>query len=286
MNKMNPILDKEYIAEYYDQTLPYYAKFWSRDSESNALHYGFWEKDTKNIKEALLSENRFLSEIAGIKSTDKVLDAGCGIGGSALWIAKNVGATVTGVTLSKRQLEEAKELAIKNNLEERVDFHIGDYLHADFADNSFDIVWAIESVCHAERKIEFLREAYRLLRKGGRLVVADGFLLRKPLDSEGGLYNKFLVGLALPNLAGVADFQEDMKEVGFVSPQFFDKTDAVKKSARMLYERCLVAYPFAKIANALGLIPDIVFRNGPAGIAQYKMVKSGLAGYGIFLGKK
>ncbi len=286
MDEVNPIIDKKYIAEYYDQTLPYYTKFWSRDPESNALHYGFWENGTKSVKEALLNENRFLSEIAGIKSTDKVLDAGCGIGGSGLWIGKNIGATVTGITLSARQLERAKELAVKNNLGERVNFCAGDYIHTDFADNSFDVVWAIESVCHAERKIEFLKEAHRILRKNGRLVVADGFLLRKPLSPERNLYDKFLAGLALPNLAQVADFRENMKEVGFVGSRFFDKTDAIKKSAKILYERCLIAYPFARVANVLGLIPDIVFKNGPAGIAQYKMVKAGLVGYGIFLGKK
>jgi len=41
-----------------------------------------------------------------------------------------------------------------------------------------------------------------------------------------------------------------------------------------------------KIANLLGLVPDVVLKNGPAGIAQYKMVKSSLAGYYVFLGKK
>ncbi|KKU04349.1 hypothetical protein A2Z63_00340 [Candidatus Giovannonibacteria bacterium RIFCSPLOWO2_02_44_8] len=75
------------IAEYYDKTSPFYKIFWHRDDESHALHYGFWNGDTKSVKEALLNENKFLADILHISSGAKILDAGCSIGGSAIWLA-------------------------------------------------------------------------------------------------------------------------------------------------------------------------------------------------------
>ena len=140
------------IAEYYDASLPFYKLFWHRDDESNALHYGFWEKGTRNIKEALLNENKFLADILNIQDGAKILDAGCGIGGSAIWLAKNYPVSVTGITLSKKQVEKARQLAKKHGVQDTVDFSLQNFLHTEFPSEYFDVVWAIESVCHAEKK--------------------------------------------------------------------------------------------------------------------------------------
>ena len=58
-------MDNTYVAKYYDETLPYYKRFWHY-GESNALHYGFWDRGTKSVGEALLNENKFLAELADV----------------------------------------------------------------------------------------------------------------------------------------------------------------------------------------------------------------------------
>ena len=279
-------MDNVYVAKYYDQTLPYYRRFWHRDGESNALHYGFWEQETRNVGEALLNENKFLANLANIKVGEQILDAGCGVGGSSIWLAKERHAKIIGITLSEKQVEEAKKLAKRLGVDKEVEFQLKDFLKTGFKDNFFDVVWAIESVCHAEIKSDFLREAYRILRPGGRLIVADGILKRDPNPDEVKLYRDFLTGLALPNLEKFSNFESAMVHIGFKNVKALDKTVDIKKSARILYQRCLIAYPFFKLAHLLGLIPDVVMKNGPAGIAQYKIVKMGLAGYGVFYGEK
>jgi len=274
------------IAEYYDRTLLFYKIFWHRDDESYALHYGFWEKGTKSVKEALLGENNFLADILKIPSDAKILDAGCGIGGSTIWLAKNFNVSVVGITLSKKQLEKANQLAKTYRVQNRAAFHLQDFLHTNFPNDYFDIIWAIESVCHAKDKKEFLAEAYRILKPGGKIVVADGLLKREVEDSEKGIYKDFLDGLVLLNLAKIDNFNNWMKEVGFRNVKFWDKTEEIKPSSKILYRRTSLLHPFAKILYKFGLISPTVFKSGLAGIAQYKLVKRGIGGYGVFYGEK
>jgi len=275
----------EHIAEYYDKTLPFYKTFWHRD-KSYALHYGFWDKTTKSLSEALLNENRFLAGLTEIKPKETILDAGCGVGGSAIWLAKNFDVKVWGITISRRQLEEAKRLAAMYRLKDKVEFDYQDYLHTKFPDNYFDIVWAIESVCHADNKKEFLKEAHRILKPKGRLIVADGFLKRSVRKSEEVAYKEFLEGFALPNIVKMSDFRSWMHEVGFNNIKFLDKTKAVDPSSRIMFRRVSLAYPIVKILHKFNLLPIVLFKNSRAGIAQRKLVKQGAAGYAAFYGEK
>ena len=64
----------------------------------------------------------------------------------------------------------------KKELTDKVDFEIMDYCATAFPDESFDVVWGCESICYADDKEQFIKEAWRLLKPGGRLVVADGFV--------------------------------------------------------------------------------------------------------------
>jgi tocopherol O-methyltransferase len=89
---------------------------------------------------------------ANITQHDRVLDAGCGIGGSALWLAKYKNADVAGISISARQIEKAKTLAKQAKVDHLVSFSVIDYLVTGFPKESFDVVWAIESVCHTGRK--------------------------------------------------------------------------------------------------------------------------------------
>ena len=278
--------DSQRVVEYYDRTLPFYRLFWHRDPVSHAIHYGFWDLDTKSLQEALLNENRFLAKLARIGSGTRVLDAGCGVGGSSIWLVKNVGAHVVGISVSKRQIDRARQLAREAGVADKTEFYVKDFLNTGFPESSFNVTWAIESACHAVDKRMFLQEMYRVLRPGGRLVVADGFLRRPVEAAEGKVYRLFLDGFALPNLALVGEFRSWIDQVGFRNVQYFDKTENVRPSSWRLLLRCLLFYPFFRIAHALGLVSTVVMKNGPAGLAQYKIVKSGLVGYYVFYGEK
>lgn len=280
-------MDKSKIVRYYDYTLPFYKYFWHRDSESYAMHYGFWEKNTKNLKEALLNTNKFLAEKVKIKPNNIVLDAGCGIGGSAIWIAKDFGANVIGISLSRKQIKKAKYLAKINNVGHFTKFYVNDFLNTKFEEEYFDIIWAIESVCHAEKKKDFLKEAFRLLKRNGKIIVADGFLKRDIINNEEKrMMMDFTEGLALPGLDKFDQFKKSLEEVGFKNIKFWDKTQEILPSSKKIYDMCKFSHPIIKITEKLKITSRILTKNDLAGIVQYDMVKIGLAGYGVFYGEK
>ena len=278
-------MDKEVIKEYYDYTLPFYRFFYHK--ESNAVHYGFWDKSVKNHTEALLNVNKFLAEAVGVKSGDVILDAGCGIGGSAIWLAKNYDTKVVGITISEKQLEEAKNLSLKNGVDLFTNFYKRDFLNSGFDNESFSVVWTIESVCHAEDKKDFLKEAYRLLKNGGRLIVDDGFQLRQTKNErEGKDLGAFLDGMALSNFAFESEFKKSLEDVGFKNIKIYDKANETLPSAKKIYKMSIFSYPVSWVLEKLRITPSLLTKNNLAGITQYRIIKNGIMGHRVFYAEK
>jgi len=96
--------------------------------------------------------NAALASGIRIRPGARILDAGCGIGGSAIWLARTFGAFVTGITPVESQVERARRIAGELGVADRVQFMEQDYTCTTFPDASFDVVWAMESVCHAADK--------------------------------------------------------------------------------------------------------------------------------------
>jgi SAM-dependent methyltransferase len=272
------------VARYYDYTVPYYRIFWH--GRTAGLHYGLAEPWTRSAADELIGTNQFLASVSRVDAHCDVLDAGCGVGGSAVWLASHLGAHVTGVTLSHRQARHARRLAEHRAVADRVRFFVGDYERLALPEAHFDVVWAIESACYAEDKRRFIAAAIRLLRPGGRLVVADGFLLRMATDLEAQLLTTFLEGLALPNLAHADDFDSALRESGFSRVERFDKTAAATPSAQRLRRRCAAGLLPSRIGEAVGWLPPLLTRNIRAGIVQLDLVERGLVGYQVFCATK
>jgi tocopherol O-methyltransferase len=111
------------------------------------------------------------SKIQNLKSKI-ILDVGCGIGGSSLYLADRFSAKVTGITLSPIQARRAKARAEAASLSDSVHFQVADAQNMPFGDNSFDLVWSLESGEHMPDKQQFLQECYRVLKPGGKLLFA------------------------------------------------------------------------------------------------------------------
>ncbi len=274
------------IVRYYDECYWDYRTSWL-NGENLAIHYGYWDERTRNHSDSLLNLNRVLAETARIRSGERVLDAGCGIGGSSIWLARHHQARVTGITLSQPQVIQARNNAERHGVDARVDFQQADFCAAPFADASFDVIWGIESICHALDKRAFVREAYRLLRGGGRLVCSDGYAKRRLFtEAEWRLVRTCLDGWEIPNLATPEEFSADLATSGFQDIRFAEVTANILPSARRLRRIALFTYPMQQIMVWLRLRTPAQSGNFYTALNQYRIFSEGLACYGVFCAVK
>lgn len=274
------------IVRYYDQSYWDYRTSWL-NANNLAIHYGYWDHSTRSHHEALLNMNRALAAAAAIQPGARVLDAGCGIGGSAIWLGERLGARVTGITLSESQARLAEHNARRRGVEQSVDFRVMDFCHTTFPDHSFDVVWGIESVCHALDKREFLREAFRLLRPGGVLVCADGYARKDRYDAdEWRCVETCLNGWQIPNLARPEEFRRYLQDSGFTNIRFEDATARIMPSARRLRRIALWTYPMQRVMAWLRLRTAAQSGNFYTALHQFQIFDRGLACYGIVVAGK
>ena len=116
---------------------------------------------------------RELALLAEIDSQSKVLDAGCGLGGPARFLAETFGCHVTGVDLTPSFIEVARLLTERTGLQKLCLFETGDLTSLDLPDASFDVVWTQHVVMNIRERDRLYTELRRVLKAGGRLVFYD-----------------------------------------------------------------------------------------------------------------
>ena len=226
------------------------------------------------------------AEMVGPRAGDRLLDAGCGVGGVDVWLASQFGAHVYGINVNHAQLVLARR-RVDGPTSARNGFSVQDYTEMGMADRSFDIVWGLESICHCEDKNAFAREAYRVLRDGGRLMVADFFLARDAVsDAEASRVRDWTKGWAIPNLASVDGFQACLAACGFSNIRYRDIRPNVLPSSWRLYKASLVAEPIHRMLERAGFRTSIQGGNVRAARGQYETLSEGLWTYGIFVAEK
>lgn len=228
------------IAEYYNTTQVHYKQWWDLN-KSRSLHYGIWSHGTKDFRQALENTNRILMELAKISDNERILDAGCGVGGSAIYVCKQKEVSVTGITLSKLQLDFGRAIVRKEGLDHKINLELMDYTNTSFKSDSFDVVWACESVSSCPDKSLFIKEAHRLLKPGGRLVISDCFLSSEDQKDSNNWVKKWGATWAVSGLISSEQFEKLLGKYGFGNTQKLNYTEEVEKSARRMYIASLLA---------------------------------------------
>ena len=277
----------EQVVAYYDATLLEYWTFWTGRRDL-AMHFGCHDGGVRKHAAALLRMNEVLASLAGVCAGDRVLDAGCGYGGSALWLAANAGCEVTGVTVVPYQVEKARKEARKRGLESKVAFELGDYADTRFPDRSFDVVWGLESVVHAVDKARFLREASRLLRPGGRMLISEYMLRESPPLSrvERDYIEPWLTGWAMPSLLSPAEYEELIEEAGFGGLRRHDLTEAVTPSLARLERIACRLLPLGRLLRFARAMGATDYANLVGTVRQMEALQRGLWRYVVLVAEK
>lgn len=156
------VVDK--IREHYDVASPYYTKLWGTH-----LHHGYYETGRESKEEAAENLIKLLVKRSALARGARVLDVGCGVGGSSIWLAENLGCKVTGVSISPVQIRMANETV--KGMKNKPTFLVDDANELSVR-GSFDIVWAVEVVSHLSNRAAFFRKAAVLLVPGGKICEA------------------------------------------------------------------------------------------------------------------
>lgn len=266
------------IADYYNQTIDHYKIWWNMDA-NQALHFGYWDQNTKNFDEALRNTNKVMASLAEIKPTDMVLDAGCGVGGTAFYLAKNIGCHVSGITLSQKQHKLALQYRQQFQLEDKTNFSIQNFLKTEFEPNTFDVYWACESSCHAADKMAFLSEAKRILKPGARMVIADYFLTELGKKDADGHMKHWGDLWAIDTFHTKENFIDEAEMLGFTIIHNKDISAHVWKSARRMYWSYLIGIIPSRIYNFFHNTSRFGKYHYRSGYYQYQSLKQGLWQY-------
>jgi cyclopropane fatty-acyl-phospholipid synthase-like methyltransferase len=262
---VNKTVSSAEIGEYYAATWHQYKRVWS-EASSYAIHYGYWGADTASHAESLLEANRQLVSGVDLRPGARVLDAGCGVAGTAMWLARTFGVTVHGITISENQISVATSLISQAGLADQVQVSLRDFTNTGFPDESFDLVIAQESVCHAEDKSQFLKEASRVLKPGGTVAIADGFRSARPLSPRGERrLNDWVKCWAVPDLITPDDFTAFALDAGLSEPRCLDVTPHVRRSSQRM-RRLAVAKMLVDAPQQLfGRAPELYKRSNIVG---------------------
>ena len=155
---------KSTIRSHYQLGTVFYRLLWGPH-----IHHGLWTADeSAAVAQCQLTDT--LAEMGEIGSGDKVLDVGCGMGGSSIRLALKRKGEVTGITLSPIQRHWAAASAAVRGARSRTRFLAADAETVEFDPESFDVIWSVECTEHLFDKPEFFRRATQWLRPGGRLA--------------------------------------------------------------------------------------------------------------------
>ena len=231
------------IQNFYDASSGLWEQIWGEHMHHG--YYGVAGNHRKDRRQAQIDLIEAMLAWAEIDQAEEILDVGCGIGGSSLYLADKFNARVVGITLSpvqaKRAVERAQAIGINDASDLKLsaqkrphaEFQVVDALNTPFVDNQFDFIWSMESGEHMPDKVQFLQECYRLLKPGGVFLMATwchrpqtslaGVLTPDEQNHLQALYQVY----CLPYVIALPDYEAIAHQLGFQQVRVADWSMAV-----------------------------------------------------------
>ena len=216
--KKQPVLNSGEVATFYNNNTDKFLEVYGEIIQAFR---------TNNVYDYL----DYTIQNAELKDSQKILDAGCGVGGPASYFATKLKADVEGLTISELQFKKANEAKASKTLLGTTHFTLGDYHLMDeiYGAEKFDRVVFLESFGHSNNKPLLIEKALKVLKPGGVLYIKDLFKREHPNPEDGQLIDNIVAEIDRAYCYHVADLHEvlaTLRRLNFIV--LFVKTPDVK----------------------------------------------------------
>jgi tocopherol O-methyltransferase len=157
-------MDAAKIREHYDLLSPYYESLWDKH-----IHHGYYLTGHESTSQATQQLIDLLLGHIDLPPHAEVLDIGCGVGATAIYLATAYNCRVTGLTISPEQVKLARRSA--RDLLNPPTFLVQDANDLPLL-GMYDLVWTVEMISHLNRRSHFFRQVARQLKRGGHWCIA------------------------------------------------------------------------------------------------------------------
>ncbi|CAL9594786.1 Demethylrebeccamycin-D-glucose O-methyltransferase [Streptomyces sp. enrichment culture] len=221
-------------------------------TDTNVLHFGYWENadDETPLDEAAGRLTDLVAGKLGLAPGHAVLDVGCGIGTPGVRVARTTGTRVTGVTISRTQVDRANELAAAEGLSDRATFQHADAMDLPFPAESFDAAFALESIIHMDR-VKALRSIRDVLRPGAALALTDVFQRAEPAPGKPSLMTQMVDIWMMSDPVRFDDYPALLAEAGLELVELTDVTETVLRRTLLLVAEQMRAQDLSHIPDEI-----------------------------------
>jgi tocopherol O-methyltransferase len=235
--------ESDVVRHYDDATVEY--RFFGEN-----LHWGLYAAGEAATSKAqhVAAAQRMTAEVvsaAEVRAGYRVLDAGCGIGTTALYLARQHACSVVGVNITASQIEIARKKAAEAGVEDHVSFELADCSKAlPLDDASVDAIVTMECGVHLADRATFFRECARCLRPGGLLSGEDWFARDGLSQDEYTRHIQLICDTwVFPDIGTLSSYARLLEDAGLEVRRTLDLAERARENVRTLDRiRRLVAY--------------------------------------------